>query len=174
MESSFVHVGTVGKPHGLRGEVKVIPETDDPRLFEGLHALYIGPSEEHSREFEVESVRFQQARIGLIPLLKVKGYDSPEAASTLRGQLLLVDRQSVELMEDEVFAYEVVGLVVQTEDGTVIGRVTDVLESPAHDLYQVEKLDGSVALVPVVSEFIKNVDLDAELVTITPIEGLLD
>lgn len=174
MESSLVHVGTVGKPHGLRGEMKVIPETSDPYLLENLRGLNIGPSEEHSQEFEIESVRFQQSRLGVTPLLKVRGIDSPEAAGTLRGQLLLVDRQHLELMEDEAFAFEVVGLAVQTEDGTVVGRVTDVLESPAHDLYQVEKLDGSIALVPAVAEFIKNVDLDAELVIIAPIEGLLD
>ena len=174
MAASLVQVGTVGKPHGVRGEMKVIPETDDPTLFGSLQTVHLGESEDRSRPVEVESVRFQQTRKGATPLLKLGGYDSPEAIRQIRGSRLYVEQERIAVPEDEVFAFEVVDMTVVTDKGSVLGKVVDVLEAPAHDLYLVQKLDGSTSLVPAVPEFIKGIDVEAMRLTIAPIEGLLD
>lgn len=168
------HVGTVAKPHGVRGEVKVIPELDDPESLEEVDVLFVGTSQESARPLTVERVRYQHSSKGLTLLVKFGGYDSPEEVSALRRNAVFVTEQELPIADDEVLAEDLVGFAVVTPEGADLGTVTDVLDMPAHLVYEVTAKDGRVTLVPSVAEFVKKIDEEARRITIVPIEGLFE
>ncbi len=168
-------MGRFFRPHGLRGEVKVIPETDDPDHFSGLETVYVGQEPEVASPRSVQSVRFQQTKHGVTVILKLEGVDSPESAGALRDQFVYARESDLpELEEDEVYLHDLIGLAVVTEAGEQVGTVSDVLDMPGHITYVVERPGQSDALIPGVPEFVIEVDLDAGRVVIRPIEGLLE
>ncbi len=172
---SLLLVGTFGRPHGVQGEVKVIPETDDPERLAALAQVYVGPSPETAQRRAVESVRFQPTKRGLAALMCFEGIAGRDAADALRGHGVFADQADLPpLGEGEVFLHDLIGLAVVTEDGEAVGTVTDVLEGTAHPLLVVQRDGKPDALVPDVDEIVTTIDLDAEQITIAPPEGLLD
>lgn len=169
-------IGRVGKTHGLRGEVKVIPETDDPERFRVLDAVYVGPSPQEAVAYPLASVRFQQTKRGLTVLAHFGGIDTVDAAAALRGKEVYASADDLPpLDEDEFFLHDLVGLeVIDEEDGTTLGTVRDVLELPTHPVLVVARPGRPDALVPAVPAFLADVDLDAGRLTITAIEGLFE
>ncbi|QXD14693.1 ribosome maturation factor RimM [Rhodocaloribacter litoris] len=167
-------VGRVYRAHGIRGEVKVIPETDDPERFTALATVYLGTTPERVVPHRIETVRFQQTRRGLLVVLKVEGVDTREAAEALRPLGVFASREDLPpLGEDEFFYSDLVGLrvVAEGEEG-IVGHVEDVLELPAHPVLLVRRPGGAEAMVPAVPAFIAAIDFDAGEVVVRPIEGL--
>ena len=172
---SLILVGTCGPPHGVRGELKVIPETDDPGRLADLEALFLGPSPERARARTVEGIRFQTTKRGTVALVTFVGVPDREAADALRGlSVFAVESDLPALAEGEVFIHDLIGLGVVTEDGEDVGTVQDVLTSGAQRLLLVKRPGRPDALVPDVDAIVTQVDLDAERITIRPPEGLLD
>lgn len=168
-------IGRFFRAHGLKGEVKVIPETDEPDHFAALETVYVGQEPELAAAMPVQSVRFQQTKHGVTVILKLEGVDTPEDAADLRSQLVFARESDLpELEEDEMYLHDLVGLAVVTESGEEVGRVSDVLDMPGHITYVVERPGRSDALIPGVPEFVIEVDLDSERIVIRPIEGLLE
>ena len=168
-------VGKVLRAHGVQGEMKVVPETDDPQRFEALERIYIGGSPAGVREYAVASVRYQPTKRGLVVLLRLADVNLPEAADALRGSwVYALEEDLPPLEEDEVFLYDLIGLDVVTEAGEPVGTVRDVLEGSAHPLYLVTRDGRPDVMIPAVPEFIADVDTEAQRLTIRPIEGLLD
>lgn len=168
-------VGTVGRPHGITGELKVIPETDDPDRLRGLDRVYVGPSPEQARERMIEGLRFQPNKHGIAALVQFAGVVGREGADLLRGQKVFAAADDLPPLEDgEVFIHDLIGLAVVTEDGEVVGTVKDVLSGTAQPLLVVQRDGKPDALVPDVDEIVTLVDLDAEQITIAPPEGLLE
>lgn len=175
MSDSLLLVGRVFRPHGVRGEVKVIPETDDPERLEGIETLFIGSSPEAAEPVGVEIVRFQHVRQGITVIVKLVGVDSREEAVALRDQSVYAREEDLPpLDEGEFFLHELIGLAVFAEDGGAIGTVDDVLSTPAHDTIVVRRDEGQDVLIPLVDEFVADIDLDEERIVIRPIEGLLE
>ena len=167
-------VGTVGRPHGVSGELKVIPETDDPDRLRDLRRVFVGTSAEVARERVIESLRFQPNKHGVAALMKFEGVAGRDGADLLRGQLVFAAEDDLPPLEEgEVYLHDLIGLAVVTEDGETVGTVTDVLLG-AQDLLVVQRDGKPDALVPDVDEIVTLVDLDAEQITIAPPEGLLD
>ncbi len=167
-------VGRIGRPHGVRGEVKVVPETDDPARIEALGTLHVGADAERARPQAVEHVRMQHTRRGPLALVKFAGVDAREAAEALRGLLVFARPADLPpLAEGEAFVHDLVGLRVVSEEGEDVGTVKDVLQAPAHALYVVDRPGGPDALIPAVGAFVSSVDLEAGRLVIRPIEGLL-
>lgn len=172
---SLLLVGRVWRPHGVKGELKVYPETDDPERFADLGAVYTGTTPNTAGKMGVESVRFQSTKKGTIVVLKLAGIDSREDADALRkASVYAAEDDLPSLADDEFFLHDLVGLAVESEDGVDIGTVDEVLDLPAQDILVVRRSDGSSAMVPVVAEFIVDIDLVSERIVIRPIEGLLD
>jgi 16S rRNA processing protein RimM len=176
---SLLLVGVCGPPHGVKGEVKVVPETDDPSRLLGLERVWLGTSAATARRMAVVSARFQTGKRGLTALLRIEGVDDRESADALRRQRVYALQDDLPpLAEDDIFLHDMLGLeVLVEEDGgatTPIGVVSDVIEGVAQDLLVVQRPGQPDALVPDVDEIVVNVDTRARTITLRPPEGLLD
>jgi 16S rRNA processing protein RimM len=171
----LVQVGFVFRPHGLDGELKINPEkTDDPTRFEELSVVYFGGQPHRVRRHAIRSVRYQQTKRGTTVILGVEGIATRTDAETVTKLKVFAAEEDLALDEDEFFVHELVGLEVVTEDGTVLGTVSNFQEMPAHEVFVVRRPDGGEAMVPAVEDFILDVDVEAQRVTVRPIEGLID
>jgi 16S rRNA processing protein RimM len=168
-------VGRVGKAHGVHGEVKVIPETDDPHRLTGLTTVFLGQRPSATVRHTVASVWLQQTKRGLIAVFKLDDIDTREAAAALGHQGVFVPEEELPPLEDdEFFIHDLVGLQVVTDQGEPIGLIEDVLEGPAHSIVVVHRPGQPDSMIPVVPAFIAAIDLEAGQVVVQPIEGLLD
>ena len=165
----MLRVGVITSTHGVRGEVKVFPTTDDAKRFKTLKKVILDGRE--PLELSIEQVKFFKNMV----ILKFKGYDNINDVETWRQRDLLITRdQAVELKEDEYFITDLIGLTVVNEEEAVLGRVKDVLETGANDVYVVELTGGKELLLPAIKDCILNVDLEAGTVTVHIMDGLLD
>ncbi|MBW7958264.1 MAG: ribosome maturation factor RimM [Anaerolineae bacterium] len=167
-EPHFLAVGRISKPHGVRGEVRVELMTDTPERFKWLDTIYIG--EVNPRQVAIDSVRVHQGGV----LLRLAGYPTRTEAEQLRGELLLVPKaEAVPLEEGEYFLYQLDGLAVYTVSGTYIGRLVEVLETGANNVFVV---DGPLGqhLLPDIPDVIKEIDIEGGRIVIMPLPGLID
>lgn len=150
--NSRVVIGKVGAPHGLSGEVRVFPLTDFPDRFRGMKHVYVG-----EESLAIAGVRYQNDTI----LLRFSGYDSREVAAVLTGQLLTVDRaEAVPLKEGEYYTFDIIGLQVEDEEGQVLGKVTDVLQTGSNDVYVVEAAEqAKQILIPALKSVVRRIAL---------------
>lgn len=171
---SVRQIGRVVRPHGVKGELTVAPETDDPDRFEVIERVWIGADPESAMCFEILSVRNRPSRFGITTLLVLKGVESREDAERLAGQDVFASEDDLPPPEEgEFYLSDLAGMTVVSVSGDELGHVHDVLEAPGQNLLSIRRPDGSTALVPLVEEFLESVDLDEGVVVIRTIEGLL-
>lgn len=169
MQDEF-QVGAIASVHGIRGEVKVFPTTDDPGKFKKLKTVVL-KTEKERREVKLESARFFKNMV----IVKFQGIETPEEAQKYRGATLWIRReQAVPLRKNEYYQADLIGLSVVTEEGRELGTLTDVLETGANDVYEVTLQDESKALFPAIKDCIKEVDLENGRMTVHVMEGLLE
>ncbi len=175
MERSLRWMGTVTRPHGVRGEVKVRPETDDVHRFEDLGTLFVGSDEATAEPYAVRSVAFQPMGSGIAVLLGLAGVADRDAAEGLSGRMVFADESDLPPLEDgEYYLGDLVGLKATDAVGTHLGLIVDVLELPAQPVLVLERTDGVRVMVPLVDEFVESVDTESGVLVLLPIEGLLD
>ena len=166
----LLQVGIITSTHGVRGEVKVYPTTDDPRRFRRLKEVVLDTGRE-KLNLEIEGVKFFKQFV----ILKFKGLDNINDIEKYRQKSLYVARKNaVRLQRDEYFIADLIGLKVQDEDGTELGTVKDVIETGANDVYEVEMADGRSLLLPAIKQCILNVDVENGTMQVHVLEGLLD
>ena len=166
----LLQVGIITSTHGVRGEVKVYPTTDDPRRFRRLKEVVLDTGREKIN-LEIEGVKFFKQFV----ILKFKGLDNINDIEKYRQKSLYVTRKNaVRLQRDEYFIADLIGLKVQDEDGTELGTVKDVIETGANDVYEVEMADGRSLLLPAIEQCILNVDVENGMMQVHVLEGLLD
>ena len=166
----LLQVGIITSTHGVRGEVKVYPTTDDPRRFRRLKEVVLDTGREKIN-LEIEGVKFFKQFV----ILKFKGLDNINDIVKYRQESLYVTRKNVvRLQRDEYFIADLIGLKVQDEDGTELGTVKDVIETGANDVYEVEMADGRSLLLPAIKQCILNVDVENGMMQVHVLEGLLD
>ena len=166
----LLQVGIITSTHGVRGEVKVYPTTDDPRRFRRLKEVVLDTGREKIN-LEIEGVKFFKQFL----ILKFKGLDNINDIEKYRQKSLYVTRKNaVRLQRDEYFIADLIGLKVQDEDGTELGTVKDVIETGANDVYEVEMADGRSLLLPAIKQCILNVDVENGMMQVHVLEGLLD
>lgn len=169
MQSEF-QVGAIASVHGIKGEVKVFPTTDEPEKFKKLKTVLLRTAKEE-REVRLQSARFFKNMV----IVKLEGIESPEEAQKYRGAGLWIARgQAVPLKEDEYYQADLIGLSVLTEDGEKLGTLTDVLETGANDVYEITLQDERKVLFPAIRDCVKEVDLEAGRMTVHVMDGLLD
>jgi len=167
---NLLRVGVISSTHGVRGEVKVYPTTDDVNRFKSLKNVILDTGREHM-DLEIQGVKFFKNMV----ILKFKGYDSIDDIEKYKGKDLLITRdQAVELGPDENFIVDLIGLRVVTEDGEEFGTLTDVIKTGANDVYEVKTAEGKEVLLPAIKECVLNVDLTEGIVTVHIMAGLLD
>lgn len=163
-------VGVITSPHGLRGEVKVYPTTDDPSRFKILKELIL-KEKRSERVLKVRSVKFFKQFV----ILGFEGLNRIEDVESLRQCPLLVERKdAVPLEEDEYYIADLIGLSVRREDGTEIGTLKEVLETGANDVYVVGREGQKDLLLPAISQCILDVQPEEGFITVHIMEGLED
>lgn len=166
----FLRVGVISSTHGIRGEVKVYPTTDDLERFLDLDEVILDTGREH-KILEIEGVKFFKNQV----ILKFKGYDNINDIEKYLKKDLLVDREhAVELGENENFIADLIDMEVVTEEGKVLGTLTDVIETGANDVYAVKTPEGKEILLPAIRDCILDVNVDEKRMTVHVMEGLLD
>jgi 16S rRNA processing protein RimM len=182
--SSLITIGRFLKQRGVRGELKIIPLTYSPERFMQLSHIYVKVDQE-IKEFEIEYFRSYERTY----ILKLSNINSREDAVDLVGkEILISEEESPSLPEGVYYHYQIIGLEVYTEDGSHLGRVTEIIETGSNDVYVVREAgaaeDGSEAgspgkkareyLIPAISEIVRVVDLDNGVIKIRPVDGLLE
>ena len=167
---NLLRVGVISSTHGLKGEVKVFPTTDDATRFKSLKNVMMDTGSGHMN-LEIQGVKFFKNMV----ILKFKEFDSINEVEKYKGKDLLIKRdQAVALGPDENFIFELIGLRVVLEDGTEFGTLTDVIKTGANDVYEVKTKEGKEVLLPAIKQCVLGVDLEEGTVTVHIMEGLLD
>lgn len=165
----LLQVGGIANTHGLRGEVKVFPMTDDPQRFYALDKVKLDTGRGYL-ELEIEHVKFFKQFV----ILKFKGMDHINDIEKYKGKGLWITReQAVELEEDEYFIADLIGLLVVDEENKELGKVCDVLQTGANDVYIVKLTDGKEILLPAIKECILSINMEEGYMKVHVMEGLL-
>ena len=166
----YLRVGVISSTHGLKGEVKVFPTTDDPARFKKLKNVILDTGKE-KLELEIAGVKFFKNMV----ILKFKEFNDINEIEKYKGKDLLIHRdQAVKLGPDENFIVDLIGLKVITDAGEIFGTVKDVLQTGANDVYVIEHVSGREYLFPAIKQCILSVDLDAGEMKVHILDGLLD
>ena len=167
---TFLIVGKIIKPHGIRGGLKVLPITKDPDRFKQLESIYIGDENLPKASYTLEQVSYTPRHL----VVYLKGINNRNDAETLRDAYLYVPaEQALELPEGSFYYYELVGMSVQDQEGRTLGLVKDVVDYPAHRMFVVD-IDGRDVLIPDVQDIVKKIDAQKRMIAIHVIEGLLE
>lgn len=171
MEELF-QVGSITQTHGIKGEVKVFPMTDDLSRFKNMKDLLLDAGKEGYIKLEVESARPQKNLV----ILKFKGFDNINDIEKYKGKGLFVTKENrVKLKKDEYFIADLIGcnVYLDTALDDVFGKITDVLTTGANDVYEIEMQQGGQVLVPAIKDCILEVDVDKRRVLIHLLDGLI-
>lgn len=165
----LLQVGVVTQTHGIRGEVKVFPTTDDAGRFRDLKRVLLDTGRE-KRPLEIQSVKYFKQFV----ILKFKGIDSINEVERFRRCPLLIPREdAVALEEDEYFIADMIGMQVETEDGEVFGTLRDVMQTGANDVYVIDSISHGEVLLPAIRECVRRVDVEEGKMTVRLMDGLL-
>lgn len=168
---SELQVGVITQTHGIKGEVKVFPTTDDATRFKKLKEVIMDTDRERLH-MEIEGVKFFKQYV----IVKFKGYDSINDVARYKNAKLYVTRdKAVHLKKDEYFVADLIGMQVVTEEGETFGTLKDVMATGANDVYVVKRDDGNEAevLLPAIRECIKKIDMETGVITVHIMDGLL-
>ena len=154
MEELF-RVGVISNTHGIRGEVKVYPTTDNVRRFDDLKEVILDTGKEQLI-LHVTSVKYFKNMV----ILKFKEFDNINDIIPYKGMDLLVTRENaIPLEEGEYYIADIIGSKVITDEDKILGTLTDVLQTGANDVYVVKDEQGKQILLPAIKQVIKNVDI---------------
>ena len=168
-DPAYVVVGRIVRPHGLRGELRMVPDTDFPeRLARLSEAVLL--KDGRPTPVRVASVRPR----GTDVLIKLAGIDSMSSAEVWRGAELAVPRaQAAALPQGRHYVFEVVGLRVITESGREVGTVREIIRTGSNDVYIVQGGDREY-LIPAISSVVLSIEPAAGRMVIRPFAGLLE
>jgi 16S rRNA processing protein RimM len=165
----YLRVGQIINTHGVKGEVKIYPLTDDVMRFKKLKFIFIKNGDSYNR-VDIESVKF----VKNFPVLKLSGIESMNDAERYRDVYIYVDRENaVKLKEDTYFIADLIGMDVYTVDDKKIGNITSVFSTGSNDVYEVKMDDGKEILLPAIKDVVKNVDVKERKMHVVLLEGLL-
>ena len=167
--NDYLQVGVITSTHGIRGEVKVFPTTDDPKRFETLKNVVLDAGRT-KLALEIENVKYFKQFV----ILKFKGINNINDIEKYTKMPLLVSREdAVELEEDEYFIADMIGMDVITDEGEAFGTLKDVMETGANDVYIIDSEKHGEVLIPAIKECILDVDIESNKMTIHVMDGLI-
>ena len=168
MKKQYLDSGKIVGTHGIKGEVRIEPWCDSPEFLCAFKKLYL--DEKGQTFIEVKSRPHKN-----ITLAKIKGVDTIEAAEKLRGKIIYINRDDITLDEGVNFVQDLIGLEVKdAENGTVYGKITDVLRTGANDVYEITDSNNKKYLAPVIDEVVEEINVDGGFVLIRPMKGIFD
>lgn len=165
----YLEVGQIVNTFGVRGEVKVVPYTDDITRFNKLKKVYI-QKKAGMEEYEIENVRYHKNMV----IIKFKKVDDMNTAELLKNLYLKIDREdAIKLPKDTYFIADLIGLDVYTDEGILLGKVDDIYSTGSNDIYVVKDEKGKQILLPAIPDVLKEIDLDNEKIIVHIIKGLI-
>ena len=172
---NLLMVGQIVRAHGLKGECKVVPESDDPNRLLNLKRLWIGITPQTAHPYEVESVRLQTSKRGITALMRFSGINTVNDVQAIGKLPVFAHLEDLPpLQPGEFFLHDLVGAAVVMDDGAPVGKLKDIMEVPNYDIYVVERSGKKDALIPAVPEFVVTTDVNIGRIVIRPVDGLLD
>lgn len=166
----YLQIGKIVNTHGIKGELKLIPLTDDPNRFDALKWVYIekdGRMDKHT----IQQVKYTKGSV----IIKLSGIDSPDEANQYRDCFLLVDRENaVKLPEDSFFICDIMGCSVFDEKGALLGELADVLQTGSNDVYIVRNASGKEILLPALKSVVRSISPEHRRIDVVIPKGLLD
>ena len=166
----LLQVGIITSTHGVRGEVKVYPTTDDVKRFKKLKDIILDTGKE-KLPLEIEGVKFFKQMV----ILKFKGLDNMNDVEKFRQKSLYVTRaNAVRLRKDEYFIADLIGIKVFDEENKELGILEDVMATGANDVYVIKMTDGRELLLPAIKQCILEVDVPEGRMKVHVLEGLLE
>jgi len=166
----YIYIGRVANSHGVRGEMKVFPTTDDPMRFKQLKKVTLEDTKDRDKDYKVLS-----AKVGIkFVIMKLEGIDDMDTVLNLKQSIVKVPRkEALPLKKDEFYVQDLVGLEVFEEDEK-IGLVKDVMFTGANDVYVIEMTDGRELLLPNIKACVLKVSLRKSRIDVHVMPGLLD
>ena len=166
----LLKVGIISSTHGIRGEVKVFPTTDDPQRFKKLDRVLLDNGKE-KRELKIQSVKFFKQFV----IVKFAEINDINDVEQYKGSSLFVTRkQAVKLDKDEYFIADLIGISVIAQKEQLKGILKDVIETGANDVYVIALSDGRELLLPAIKECVLSVDIEKGEMQIRLLDGLLE
>lgn len=168
---NYLKVGQILKPHGVRGEVKVYPLTDDYKRYTKLKSVFTTKDEVKFDSIEIESVKFVKE----FPVIKLKGINTVNDAEKLRQEYIYVDRDNaVKLPDDAYFIADLIGMNVITDEGEELGVLVSVFPTGSNDVYEVKSPNHKKnILLPAIKDVILDIDIEARIMKVHILEGLI-
>ena len=165
----YTIVGKIINTHGIKGEVKLYPLTDNVERFESLKKAYLGDNKEL---VNIEGVKYQKG----IAILKFKEYSNINDVLKFKDTYVFVDNENkVILPKNHFFISDLIDCYVNDMTGKNIGKIKDVLQGSRNDIYVVlDEINNKEYLIPAVKEFVKEVNIVDRFITIDPIEGMIE
>lgn len=173
MNGRLFNVGKIVNTHGIRGEVKVLLQTDFPeeRFHPGSELLLTHPERPNQLAVKVQAVRPHKHML----LVQFEGYTTMNDAEQLKGwQIKVGEEYLLDLEEDEYYYHEIIGCSVLTDEGETLGKVTEILSPGANDVWVVQRPQGKPVYIPYIHDVVLDVNVDEKTVRIHPMEGLID
>lgn len=164
---NLLEVGEIVNTHGLRGEVKIVPWTDSPDVFEDIKHIYL----QNGNILTVKGVKYQKNNI----IVKFGEICDIDEAMKFKGQVLYAERSELgELPEGVYYIADIIGMKVVTDEGEELGTVSDVIQTGANDIYEVKRKGDKPLLIPVIDSVVLGVNTDDSVITVHMMDGLLD
>ncbi len=164
----LLEVGKIVNTHGLKGEVKIVPWTDSPDVFEDLEYVIIHQKNQE-KKLDITGIKYQKNNI----IVKFSEINRIEDAEPLKNLVVLAPREMLgELPEGVYYIADLIGLGVFDEEGNMLGTVSDVFSTGSNDVYEVKREGKKNLLLPVIDDVVKEVDLTNKKITVRLMEGL--
>ena len=165
----MVPIGIIGKTHGLAGELRFFPFTNIPEILEDLDEVFLY-NEKKDRGF---FLKIEGMRIGPKSLLvKFKEFDDKETSKVLEGFKVYIKREDLPELEDDEYYFEEIYDCEVLEDGKNIGKVVDIIETGSNWVLVVKSEEGEEKLVPMIKDYVKDVDIDDKIIKIKKMEWI--
>ena len=167
---NLLEVGKIVNTHGLRGEVKVVPWTDYPEVFEDIETVYIKKKTEYEK-LDIAGLKYQKNNL-IVRFSQLKDINEAEK---YKNQVLYAERDALgELPEGVYYIADLIGLEVVKEDGEKVGVINDVFNTGSNDIYDVKREGKKNMLIPVIDDVVIDIDIEGGKVTVRMMEGLED
>jgi len=167
--TAYFKIGTIVNTQGIKGDVRVMPSTDDPSRFDLLDyvLLYLNNS---TTRFDIERVWYHKQFV----IIKFKGIDDMTSAEKLKGSEVKIEPEfALPLGENEYYMRDLYDMKVLTDDGTELGEITDVIQTGANDVYSVNTAEGKTVLLPAIKDCILSVDVSSKKMVVHLMDGLI-
>lgn len=166
----YFEIGKIVNTHGIRGELKIIPLTDDITRYKKLEWIYIDVNNK-LQKYIVEGVKFHKQNV----LLKLKDVDDMNTAESLKNSFIKIPRElAIKLPKDSYFICDIIGCEVFEENDNFLGKVVDVIETGSNDVYVVKNDKKKEILIPAIKDVVLNVNIEDGKIVVRLLEGLID